>query len=189
MDPQTVTFGSFFNGIVSHLGGSGDAFSGLGRFATHLWLWIIILGYVVSFVGLVFIVWALMRLFELRALEKEYYHTLVAQPESARGASPRWARIKELVGGGSPSQWREAIIEADIMLDDLLAEHGYMGDGVAEKLRQADPARFTTLRDAQEAHGVRNRIAHQGSLFDLSPTLAGRTIARYEAVFREFGAV
>jgi hypothetical protein len=33
---------------------------------------------------------------------------------------------------------------------------------------------------------VRNQIAHEGSSFDLSETLARRTLARFESVFREF---
>ena len=130
-----------------------------------------------------------MRLFELRKREEEFYSTVLVPPEAAGGMHPRWEHIQSLLEGGSPSEWREAIVEADIMLDDVLANQGYKGDGVGEKLKSADPAKFKTLQNAWEAHKVRNQIAHQGSVFALSDTLASRTIAHYEAVFRELKVI
>jgi hypothetical protein len=155
----------------------------------HLWLWIVVLGYLLSVIALFVIVYSTMRLFELRKREEKYYSTLLIAPEAEGGAHPRWEHIQSLAEGASASQWREAIIEADIMLDDLLTREGYEGDGVGEKLKAADPEQFTTLQDAWEAHKVRNQIAHEGSAFALSETLAQRTIARYGAVFREFKVI
>ena len=97
--------------------------------------------------------------------------------------------IESLANGTSASEWREAIIEADIMLDDVLARQGYVGDGVGEKLKAAEPENFRTLQDAWEAHKVRNQIAHEGSAFNLSESLMRRTIGRFESVFREFKAI
>jgi hypothetical protein len=70
-----------------------------------------------------------------------------------------------------------------------LTRQGYIGDGVGEKLKSIEPSEFGTLADAWEAHKVRNQIAHEGSAFNLSESLAHRTIARYESVFREFKAI
>jgi hypothetical protein len=75
------------------------------------------------------------------------------------------------------------------MLDDMLTKHGYTGDGVGEKLKSADRINFSTLEDAWEAHKVRNQIAHEGYAFNLSESLARRTIAHYESVFREFKVI
>ncbi len=155
-------------------------------FLAHLWLWIIIVGYALSVVGLFVIVYTMMRLFELRAREDEHYGTLLIPPEAEGGLNRRWLHIESLGAGANASAWREAIIEADIMLDDMLTEQGYAGDGVGEKLKAVEPADFNTLQDAWEAHKVRNQIAHEGSAFDLSETLARRTVARYESGFREF---
>ncbi|MDP1690218.1 MAG: hypothetical protein Q8L52_03390 [bacterium] len=177
----------FFRLIYDCLNGA-CYFSGAGlySFFSHLWLKIVVTGYVLSVIGLFVIIYCTMRLFELRKREEEFYRTPILQPDSAGGMHPRWEHVQSLLEGASPSEWREAIIEADIMLDDVLAKQGYVGDGVGEKLKSAD---FATLQDAWEAHKVRNQIAHQGSSFDLSETLAGRTIAHYEAVFREFKVI
>jgi len=156
---------------------------------THIWLWIINIGYILSVVGLFVIIYATIKLFELRKREELYYSTLIQSSETTSGANPRWQHITSLVDSASASEWREAIIEADIMLDDILARQGYVGDGVGEKLKAAEPENFGTLQDAWEAHKVRNQIAHEGSAFNLSESLARRAIARYEAVFREFKAI
>ncbi|MCR4333970.1 MAG: hypothetical protein NUV60_03100 [Patescibacteria group bacterium] len=158
-------------------------------FLSHLWLWIIVIGYLLSIIALVIIIYVMIRLFELRKREEEYYSTVIVPPEAKGGMHPRWGHIQSLLEGGSPSAWREAIVEADIMLDDVLAKRGYTGDGIGEKLKSADPDDFKTLQDAWEAHKVRNQIAHQGSAFDLSETVAQRTIAHFEAVFNEFKVI
>lgn len=158
-------------------------------FLAHLWIWITVIGYVLSVLGLFVIVYVTMRLFDLRERERKFYNTLLVTPESQSEAVPRWQHIESLVEGTSASEWREAIIEADIMLDDVLMSQGYVGDGVGEKLKAADSATFNTLQDAWEAHKVRNQIAHEGSAFTLSEALARRTVARYAAVFREFKVI
>ncbi len=155
----------------------------------NLWLWIIVIGYALAVVALFMIIYTTVRLFELRKREDEYYGTLLIAPEEEGGINPRWLHIETLAKSASASDWRTAIIEADIMLGDMLTKQGYEGDSIGEKLKTVEPADFNTLQDAWEAHKVRNQIAHEGSAFDLSPTLAQRTIARYESVFREFKMV
>lgn len=165
------------------------AYAELQSALAHLWLWIIAIGYALSILGLFVIVYATVKLFELRRREEVYYTTLITPPEAAGGTNPRWQHIESLADGASASEWREAIIEADIMLDDALARRGYVGDGVGEKLKAVEPSEFGTLQDAWEAHKVRNLIAHEGSAFNLSEELTRRTIARYAAVFRELKAI
>lgn len=160
--------------------------AGLSAFLANLWIWIIILGYILSIIGLFVIIYCTVRLFELRKREGEYYGTLLLAPEEKGGINHRWVHIQSLIASTNASDWRTAIIEADIMLDDMLKEQGYVGEGIGEKLKLVSPSTFGTLNDAWEAHKVRNQIAHEGSSFDLSDTLARRTISRYESVFREF---
>jgi hypothetical protein len=153
---------------------------------TRLWFWIVVIGYTVSAIGLFVVVYTLVRLYELRHREEEFYSTVIAQPGATGDTNPRWKHIETLLGSENMNDWRTAIMEADIMLDEMLTKKGYQGDSLAERLKTVEPADFATLNDAWEAHKVRNQIAHQGSTFDLSESLVRRTAARYEAVFREF---
>lgn len=87
----------------------------------------------------------------------------------------------------NPNDWKLAIIEADIILDDVLKQHGYPGASLGERLKSISPQQLGSLQDAWEAHKVRNRIAHDGADFVLTKRLADETIARYRRVFAEFG--
>jgi len=160
--------------------------TGFEAWMANVWIWITVIGYILSVIALFIIVYTTIRLFELREREEKFYRTLLVPAGAEGGTHPRWEHIQSLASGINPSQWREAIIEADILLDEVLTKEGYEGDGVGEKLKAADSAQFKTHQSAWEAHKVRNQIAHQGSSFDLSETVVHRTLAHYEAVFREF---
>jgi cell division protein FtsL len=98
----------------------------------------------------------------------------------------RWQRIIDEISGDDPGKWRLAILEADIMLNELLDSLGYKGETIADKMKQIDVSMFNTIDYAWEAHKVRNVIAHEGSSFELTDREARRVIRMYERVFREF---
>lgn len=98
----------------------------------------------------------------------------------------RWSHIEDLIKSYNSSDWRQAIIEADIILEEMLEKMGYEGITIGDKLKKVERSDFVTLDKAWSAHKVRNQIAHGGSAFKLSRELAERTIKDYEEVFREF---
>lgn len=179
----------FFYALTHGGATSGTGYSGFQASMAHLWFWIVIVGYILSIVGFFAIIYIYMRLFELRKREEHYYSTLINPQETVGGVNPRWEHIQSLVHDTNASYWREAIIEADIMLDEALGSRGYVGDGVGEKLKAVDRSDLHSLQDAWDVHKVRNQIAHEGSAFNLSDVLARRTIARYEVVLRELNAL
>jgi hypothetical protein len=98
----------------------------------------------------------------------------------------KWVKVQEHINSSNPSDWRLAILEADIMLGDILEKMGYQGDSIGEKLRGIEKSDFLTLDQAWEAHRVRNQIAHEGADFLLNERDAKRTIELYKKVFEEF---
>lgn len=98
----------------------------------------------------------------------------------------RWDQVLQHVSSESPNDWRQAIIEADTILEDIVARSGYPGETLGEKMRGIEKGDFKTLDEAWEAHKVRNRIAHDGSQFPLSKREALRVIDLYKKVFEEF---
>ncbi len=98
----------------------------------------------------------------------------------------RWKNIEYLVATHNSNDWRQAIIEADVILDEMLDRMGYEGNSIGEKLKKVEPSDFLTLNFAWEAHKVRNRIAHAGSGFVMSKDEAERVIDMYRKVFDEF---
>ncbi len=107
----------------------------------------------------------------------------------AENASPiarRWEQVQKHLDSGRESDWRLAIIEADVLLEEMMTTMGYRGDSLGEKLKSVEKSDFTTIEQAWEAHGVRNKIAHEGAAFALSEREARRVIGLYLEVFREF---
>jgi hypothetical protein len=171
-------------------GAPGDlSLSGLYVFISHLWLFVTVLAYLFSLAAIGVFVYATMRLYQVRQEEAPKYATRTAEEAHEQIEHSRWAYIMQLIESGQENEWRQAIIEADIILDELLTRLGYHGESVGEKLRNVNAAHFATLNNAWEAHRVRNEIAHQGSAYQLPERLAHRTIANYEAVFREHGEI
>lgn len=154
---------------------------------SHAWgvLGIVSFLFVIAAFGV--LAYASVRLFQIRHSEDhEKYSTLKPEVAEKQKDHARWAHIQMLVESAHDSDWRQAIIEADIMLEEVLNQAGYAGESIGEKLKGAT---FSSLDDAWEAHKVRNDIAHRGSEFRLDNTTAYRTIKRFERVFKEFGEI
>lgn len=98
----------------------------------------------------------------------------------------KWDKIIAQSESANSSDWRLAIIEADIMLDDLLAVLHLPGETMGDKLKAVEKSDFNTIDLAWEAHKARNMIAHEGSNFLLNQRETRRIISLYEAVFKEF---
>lgn len=99
---------------------------------------------------------------------------------------PKFAVIQGYLSSDSEALWRIGIMEADNLLLEVLAEKGYQGDGVGEKLKNAS---FKTIDLAWDAHKTRNRIAHEGSDFELTEREAKRTFMLFESVLRDLKAI
>lgn len=103
--------------------------------------------------------------------------------------SKKWDRIVDFASSDNENDWRQAILEADIMLDGLLEEKGYTGADLGERLHGAAVGDFVTLNEAWEAHKVRNKVAHQGATLNLPKREVIRVLGMYEKVFREFNYI
>lgn len=148
---------------------------------------------VVSFLfltGIVYCFFRLEQIFEDTAHHDEAPHgqepAKHEAPVGAHVTAKRWERILSHASSEKESDWRLAILEADVLLDEMITNMGYRGDSLGEKLKGIEKSDFTTLDKAWEAHAVRNKIAHEGAAFSLAEREARRVIGLYEEVFREF---
>lgn len=166
------------------------AATGIGAVLSFVWSLYVVLAYLFSLLLLVLYVYASVQkkyftdleaqiLADNEALYQQYFNP-TAQPS-------RLAELEAHIASDNPNDWKLAIIEADILLDETLKDRGYAGASLGERLRSISPAQLQSLNDAWEAHKVRNQIAHEGADFVLTERLARETIARYRRVFDEFG--
>lgn len=190
-----IPVGSFdVFGFVSSLFGNNQAVTGSGVLGILAILWSIytFLAYLVAIIFLVLYVYASIR--------KVYYQELLTEGlrheeklynEKFRGAARgnRLGDIYKHSESDNPNDWKLAIIEADVVLDDILKKKGYPGGSLGERLKSISSGQLSTLNDAWEAHKIRNQIAHGGADFVLTKRIASETIMRYQRVFEEFGEV
>ncbi len=137
------------------------------------------------------IIYSRTRIKQLEGEQEKKFHSLrVKDVVNEAGNDPvlnqKWKQVETHINSANPSDWRLAILEADIMLGDILTKMGYQGDSIGEQLKGVESSDFLTLQDAWEAHKVRNRIAHDGSDFALNDRDAKRIIGLYKKVFSEF---
>lgn len=166
---------------------SAEAFGGVYHYWT-LWIAIIVIACLLLGAS---IIYCALRIMQVRRHERDVWQAAAHTVESrdVPRTQLRWNRVLEQVHGDDERGWRLAILEADIMLNELLDVLGYRGETMADKMKQIDRTRFHTIDLAWEAHGIRNQIAHQGTHKKLDSREARRTLMLYEKVFKEFNFV
>lgn len=182
-----AVFGQLFSGS-----GAADVVTVGGIFGvlSALWTIIVVLGYIAAIIFLTLYVYASVR----RNLNSELQTQSLRDEEKLYDQLYRGAvknnRLESVLAhstSSNPNDWKLAIIEADIILDDILKQQGYAGNSLGERLKSISPNQLESLQDAWEAHKVRNKIAHEGTDFVLTQRLVQETINQYQRVFAEFG--
>ncbi|MGC9605219.1 MAG: hypothetical protein ABSF56_00455 [Minisyncoccia bacterium] len=184
---------AYFDKLLSPATGPlGAYWPGIRAVATATVNFLVALSIPVSLFFLVGIIYCVEGLKIIRKKEAEK-HDLKVEPafeevkgEGDRELSTRWEKATALLNSENQNDWKQAILEADTMLDDILKGLGYQGDGVGEKLKRVQPGEFKSIDSAWEAHKVRNQIAHDGSAFELTHHEANEAIQHYRKVFEEF---
>ena len=157
---------------------------------------------VLSIFFIFIICYTFIRLLEIRKKEHEHLHHEIeeyahkhAQLEKEKQekignfTNKKWTNVLQYTLSENPGDWKLAIIEADSILEELMDQIGFKGDNLGEKLKSADQDKFKNLSSAWEVHLIRNKIAHEGSDFELSQREAKRVVALYEQIFQNYGFI
>ena len=152
------------------------------------WSTFVALSLLISLSFAALIIYCSIRMFQLRRVERRRFAALqnTVAAHDVPKTQLRWRHVLEEAGTGNERSWRLAILEADIMLNELLDTLGLRGETMADKMKKADPATFQTIDLAWEAHRFRNVIVHEGSTQVLNAREVRRIIGLYEKIFREF---
>ena len=173
-------------------GGSDVSFESFASAAMRFWEVFSIISFALSALLLFGFIYAAVRYDQLKKEEAEYLAEEERTYKHVHGSSTkssRWQEVEGHISSDDPKDWRLAIIEADIMLEELLDSLGYVGVSIGDKLKTANVESFKTVQDAWDAHKVRNEIAHRGSDFVLTRRIATEAIAAFRRVFEEFKVI
>lgn len=180
-----------FSGLLDNLdlGAYIDGSQILG-FLDSAWLIFTVLAYLVSILLLSIYVYASTRykqLLELRQETVKERERIYDERFRTGQKNDRLSDVMTHIGSDNPNDWKLAIIEADIILDQALKSAGYGGGSLGERLKSISPNQLKSLDAAWNAHKVRNQIAHEGADFILTRRMAEETIKQYRMVFGELG--
>lgn len=152
------------------------------------WRVFIIVSSIVSVLLLVGVLYFTFRANQIRAHEARRIREAIPRDVKPK-RNERWDQILANVSSQNPNDWRLAIIEADIMLDELLSRAGYQGASLGDKLKSVSRGDLASLDAAWEAHKVRNQIAHAGSDYILTQREARKVIELYGTTFSELKVI
>ncbi len=176
-------FFALIGGIISYI------------FSVRFLAFMYVLGTLVTIALITLVLFLLVRLYEIQQEDKKMHETIPAAAAptftSATVGAPNatWQDIRERLLSNNNSDWKLAVIEADIYLDRVLDDQGFHGDTTSDKLKQVTPDKLPSVQIAWAAHLVRNRIAHQGAAFVLTMPEARKLLAQYEMVFTDLGVI
>lgn len=176
-------------GVLSErLGGIWEFITGLG--SVGLYQAIYAISVIFSLTCIAGGIYASIQLSRVRIAERKELEELTRSAISGTSTdNERWQQILSYAASDDHELWRLAIIEADVMLDEMLDTMGYPQDSLGEKLRSVERSDFRTIDSAWEAHKMRNTIAHEGSTYDLTRRELEDTIDKYRRVFSEFSYI
>lgn len=183
----------YLSPLIERILGTGplaDGVAGIFGFLETLWSVYAVLAYLIAGLCLYLYVYASIRKGQLEELQEEMIAKAEELYDEKYRTGPKHDRLGDVmthIATDNPNDWKLAIIEADIILDDTLKRAGFVGASLGERLRSINPAQLQSLDDAWQAHKVRNQIAHGGADFVLTKRLAEDTIKQYRRVFDELG--
>ncbi len=162
------------------------------HFLDMVWSLYALIAYIVCILMLILYVYASTRYKQLGELRTEMLAERERIWDERFRSGPKNDRLKDIethIASDHPNDWKLAIIEADIMLDETLKKAGYAGVSLGERLKSIAPSQLKSLDAAWQAHKVRNQVAHGGADFVLTRRLADETIKQYRQVFSELGVL
>ena len=101
--------------------------------------------------------------------------------------STRWQTIQSMASSGGGNGLRQAINEADKLLDHVMRQQGARGDTMADRLRSVQDL-FSDRDSVWRAHKIRNSLAHDVG-YDLVASQAQEALNDFHRALTDLGAL
>ena len=142
--------------------------------------------YLLIFISFFFVFWIVFFLVKSAYLWNfQLYKETLQKGALPKGKIPKkWQEISSRIKTAEEANCKLGVIEADVLLDDVLKKMGYSGETMSERIERITQVQLKTISEHREAHSVRNNILHNPN-FKLTSKRAEEVIELYEKVLKE----
>ena len=140
--------------------------------------------------SLVLLALILIVLFKLSRLRPET-KPLADVAQTLRGAvvstsriAKQWEKIRQRLEAPVEAEWKIAVIDADMLVDDLLRRMGYAGSSLGDRLKSISSEQLSSIEAIWAGHKVRNKVVHDPNMTFLHRE-AREAITNFEVFLKE----
>ena len=113
----------------------------------------------------------------------DFSHGGPIAPETA--VQKKWKKIRKRIESPSDANWKLGIIESEEIIENILSEMGYKGEGIREKLKGADESKIPNLSDLISAYDIFINILADPD-YKVHQDKAIKTISAFEEFLKNF---
>lgn len=106
------------------------------------------------------------------------------KPSESRAMEKKWNKINQRLKTNLESEYKLAILEADILMNEVINKMGYKGKTSSERLQKVTTDFLPSINEIIEAHKVRNNIIHDPR-YKINHQKAQEVISVYGKAFKE----
>ncbi len=110
------------------------------------------------------------------------------KPHEINKLAKNWKLINKKIETGIESEYKLAIIEADVMLEDVLKRMGHTEETIEKKLNATTSSEIENIEEIKEARKVRNNVVYDPD-FELTLDKTKETLKVYEKTFRNLNVL
>ena len=99
-----------------------------------------------------------------------------------------WKKVLKRIKSAEMTDWKLAILECDVLFDEILKHSGIRGADVHERFEQFPSTSVSNYERLLQAHRVRDSVANDAG-FILSQEEAMAVVKIYEQTFKELGLI
>lgn len=144
------------------------------------------------FISVAFLICIFLVLLKTKRLRFRYFEDFEEftkfRPYEADKIAKNWKKIIKKMDSGLESEYKLAIIEADVMLDEVLRRIGHTEEGVEAKINATTSSELKNVEEMKQARKVRNDIVYDPD-YHLTLEKTRETLKVYEETFRNLNAL
>ncbi len=145
-----------------------------------------VLSFLISLIMVAMIIYLLIRSGFVYEKTRQYLDVVEFSRLDEKRILRAWQKVKARLAKQHEAERRLAVVEADLILDEVIKIAGYQGETMGDRLKGLTPANLSNIERVWRAHKIRNRIVHEPD-FAMTAMEAEEMVDIYHKALQEFG--